>query len=181
MEDVSERYFEWMYSLVSSGSGDHQSSYRKLIKFLHSVEYKPYLEMDENRLVDGIYLRYRFGHDNGYSYAEIDAMESFMSKPCSVLEMMIALANRVEEQIMDNNSYGNRMYIWFWSMIVSLGLGKMRDSEFDRDYCVTVMERFLNNAYKPNGTGGLFTLENPQFDMRDADIWCQCMWYLNEV
>jgi hypothetical protein len=171
-----------MLSLVSSDSDYNRGSYKKLLSLLHSIEYKPYFELDNNRLIDGIYLRYRFGHEIGYSYHDMDNDESvFMSKPCSVLEMMVALAYRVEEQIMDNNSYGNRMSVWFWSMIVSLGLGKMYDDVFDKDLCIDIVQRFMSHAYSPDGKGGLFTLANPQFDMRDADIWCQCMWYLNEV
>lgn len=45
------------------------------------------------------------------------------NRPCSVLEMIIALAIRLEEHIMDDPDIGNRTGQWFWDMIVSLGLG----------------------------------------------------------
>ena len=94
--------------------------------------------------------------------------------------MMIALSFRVEEEIMDNYVYGNRTGQWFWSMIVNLGLNKMDDKEFDRNYCEQVIDIFMNRKYKPNGRGGLFILEHPFRDLRDVDIWTQFMWYLDE-
>ena len=36
------------------------------------------------------------------------------NKTCSVLEMMIALAIRCEEHIMDDPDVGNRTGQWFW-------------------------------------------------------------------
>ena len=95
--------------------------------------------------------------------------------------MMIALAFRVEEQITDNYIYGNRTGQWFWSMIISLGLNKMNDQNFDPAYCERVIDRFLERDYAANGKGGLFTISEPVRDMRDVDIWCQFMWYLNEI
>ena len=34
--------------------------------------------------------------------------------------------------------------------------------------------------YSYYGEGGLFTVHNPKFDMRETEIWYQFMWYLNE-
>ena len=178
-DEINNEYFEWMYHLVCGDStGRKKISYRRLLEFLHSVEYIPVLPMDDNRRIDGIYLRYRFGYENGYpnSYISVYLDDS----KCSVLEMMIALAYKVEEEITDNYIYGNRTSQWFWSMIISLGLNKMQDDAFNRNYCTKVIDIFLNQEYKPNGEGGLFTLEHPKRDLRDVDIWCQFMWYLNE-
>ena len=43
--------------------------------------------------------------------------------------MMIALAIRCEEHIMDDPDAGDRTGQWFWSMLVSLGLGSMDEPE----------------------------------------------------
>ncbi len=171
-------YFEWMYHLVCDDRQYNNLSYRKLLYFLNSVAFVPIMDMDDNRRVDGIYFRYRFGFENGIDDATIQRYLD--TRECSVLEMMIALAFRVEEQIMDNSRYGNRTGQWFWVMVVSLGLGSMDDSRFDENYCKSVIDTFLSRRYFPNGKGGLFTLLNPKRDMREVNIWTQFMWYLSE-
>lgn len=103
------------------------------------------------------------------------------NRPCSVLEMLIALAFRCEEHIMTDPDIGNRMGQWFWNMIVSLGLGSMSDSRFDAAYTDDVISRFMNRKYKRNGEGGLFTVERCKYDMRTVEIWWQMNWYLDSI
>lgn len=172
-----DEYFKWMYRLVVNDYANNLS-YTKLLYFLYDTEFTYTISRDENRAIDGIDFRYRFGKEFGYSDEII--RNTIDTRPCSVLEMMIALASRLENTIMDDSDYGNRMGQWFWNMIVSLGLGSMNDSKFDKDYAEHVMYIFLNRQYKKNGEGGLFTLEKPHSNLRRVEIWYQAMWYLTE-
>ena len=95
--------------------------------------------------------------------------------------MMIALAIRCEEHIMDDPDIGNRTGQWFWNMIVNLGLGSMTDAKFDENYTNMVIERFLNREYERNGDGGLFTVKHSRRDLRTVEIWYQMCWYLDEI
>lgn len=178
-DDLMNEYFERMYHLVYNKKQYNKLSFRKLLYFLHSVDFYPMMEMDDNRRIDGIDFRYRFGYENGYSDEYIKRYLDV--RECSVLEMMIALSFKVEEQITDNYLYGDRTGQWFWTMIVNLGLGKMDDSNFDENYCFEVIDQFLSRRYESNGKGGLFYIEKPRRDLRDVDIWCQFMWHLDEV
>lgn len=178
-EDLQNRYFEWMYQITCGGNIYRHLTYRKLLMFLHNVEFTYILRLDANRAQDGISFRYRFGYEDGYDSSYIERYLDVRN--CSVLEMMVALAFRVEEQIMDDDEYGNRTSQWFWNMIVSLGLGGMDDSNFDEDLAAEIIFRFLNRDYEPSGRGGLFTLENYNSDVRELDIWSQCMWHLDEI
>ena len=153
-------------------------SYRKLLTHLHEVEFTYTLPMDGNRAEDGIDLRYRFGYENDYSEPMIAS--GLDDRPCSVLEMMIALSMRCEEQIMDDPDIGNRTGQWFWDMIDNLGLGNMSDSKFDNSYVDEMLQRFLNRDYKRNGEGGLFTINRRGLDMRSVEIWYQMCWHLQE-
>ena len=99
--------------------------------------------------------------------------------PCSVLEMMIALAIRCEETIMDNPLYGDRTAQWFWRMMSNLGLGLMTDDIYDRDLVKQKIDRFLNREYDPDGKGGLFYIRGCAEDLRNVEIWAQLCWYLD--
>ena len=112
---LQKEYFEWLYHLVCSDGLYSTMSHRKLLHFLDSVDFIPILPMDDNRRIDGIDFRYQFGYERGYSNHLIH--EFVDTRNCSVLEMMIALAFRVEEQITSNYIYGNRTGQWFWIMV----------------------------------------------------------------
>lgn len=129
-DELNNAYFDWMYQLVCDDEYSRGLSYRKLLFLLHDTDFTYTIALDGNRYDDGIDLRYRFGNEQGY----LDSMiASYLdNRPCSVLEMIIALAIRLEEHIMDDPDIGNRTGQWFWDMIVSLGLGSMDDSKFDK-------------------------------------------------
>lgn len=176
--ELNDQYFDWMYQLVVDDRYSDQS-YHKLFFSLHDTEFAYTIPMDGNRAEDGIELRYRFGREHFYSDAMI---ASFLDdRPCSILEMMIALAIRCEEHLMDDPDIGNRTGQWFWSMIVSLGLGSMDDVKFKGIYVDKVLERFLDRDYERNGEGGLFTIRYVRQDMRSTEIWYQMNCYLNEI
>ena len=174
-DEVINEYFDWLSGMVSKPKISKRLSYRKLLVFLHATEFRYTIDMDENRAEDGKDLRYRYARESGWPDVP-DCLEG----PCSVLEMMIALAIRCEEWIMDNTEYGNRTDQWFWSMVTSLGLGSMNDERFDKVCASDVIERFLDREYKPNGKGGLFTINDCEDDLRDIEIWIQLCWYLDK-
>lgn len=174
-DELNHEYFEWMYGLVCSNVRD----YRKLLRYLHSVDFDYILPMDGNRAEDGTDLRYRFGYENRHGPHIISCYLD--DRPCSVLEMMVALAIRCEDHIMDDPDIGNRTEDWFWAMIKSLGLIHMIDSRFKKEFVEDVISRFLNREYKRNGEGGLFTVRNCNRDMRSIEIWYQMCKYLDEI
>lgn len=174
---IADHYFEWMYDLVCAGRYSKDISYRKLLMRLHGTAFRWSIPRDENRAKDGVDLRYRFAYD----YAGIEDAETYLNEPCSVLEMMIALAIKCEENIMDDPSIGERTGQWFWNMVVSLGLGSMVDDEFDRRFVDDTINRFLDREYHPDGKGGLFRIKNCRKDMRTVEIWYQLCWYLDTL
>ena len=127
--------------------------------------------MDENRLVDGLNLRFRFADENAY----------YIDGECSILEMMVALSLRCEEHIMADDEIGDRTGRWFWEMIDNLGFESMYDGNFDKVYADKIIFRFLNREYEPNGDGSLFTINNRNVDLRKVEIWYQMCWYLDTI
>lgn len=177
-DTIINEYFEWLFEMVCKDRYSERISYRKLLIELHRTEFKYLIPKDENRANDGLDLRYRFSLDRSYD-------EMYLAKyivgPCSVLEMMVALSIRCEENIMDNTEYGDRTGQWFWGMISSLGLGSMSDNRFDKIFVKDTIDRFLNRKYEPNGKGGLFTIKNCDRDLRHVEIWYQLNWYLDSI
>ena len=176
--ELRNQYYDWLYKTVCGEWEPRNLSFHHLLQFLDSWDYVPACEMDISRATDGIALRYRFATENNIPYVKVDA--AFRGISCSMLEMMVALAIRIEEHIMEDSSAGNRIGQWFWNMVVSLGLVVMDDRRFDAKRAAYILDRFMRRDYLPNGSGGLFTLDRPNEDMRRIDIWYQLMAYLNE-
>ena len=122
--EIINEYFEWLSYVVCGEQYEGGVSYRKLLTHLHEVEFTYILPMDENRAGNGINLRYRWALDID---EDTDYILDVLDGPCSVLEMMVALALHCEENIMDDPMYGNRTGQWFWGMVNNLGLGAMSD------------------------------------------------------
>ena len=164
-------YGRWLYDIVCKDLFSKSISYDQLLSYLSHREFTVIIPNDRNRAEDGIDLRLRYQASTGEHINR--------SKPCSILEMMVALSIRCEESIMDNPAYGDRTAQWFWGMIKTLGLYGMTDDRFDIEYVESVIDRFLNREYEPNGEGGLFKINNCKYDLRKIEIWYQLCWYLD--
>lgn len=174
-KDLRKQYFEWMYDLVCEGVYGRNNSFKKLLKHLHDIKFVWSISNDANRAEDGVDLRYRFAYDL------LDDPRNELGDECSVLEMILALAIRCEETIMDDPAYGDRTAQWFWKMITNLGLGDMLDNRYDEYYVEEVIDRFLDRDYDPDGRGGLFIIKNCDYDLRYVEIWIQLCWYLDDI
>ena len=162
---MTEQYYDWLYKIVCGEWEPRNLSFHRLLMYLFNRDYIPACEMDVCRATDGINLRYRFASENNIPYGKIDAV--FQGVPCSMLEMMVALAIRIEEHIMEDRSMGNRV-------------AAMDDTRFSEERAEPILARFMDRDYQPNGAGGLFTITRTSIDMRTIDIWYQLMSWLNE-
>lgn len=179
---IEEEYLEYLKNLVHADDNGEYYNYSNLIDRLWKTEYSPFMADDSNRRSDGISYRFTFAYNCGHSYDDI--YNSVLNdKECSILEMMIALAARMEDQYL-SNWIEDRTYIWFWRMIDSLGLKEYDDwswNPYDYNSDVDdVLERFMSGRYNPNGKGGLFTIWDITYDCRLNDIWSQAMKWIHE-
>lgn len=179
LDILRDRYFEWLCKMVCDMRGSEYISFRKLLTCLHETEFSYSILRDRNRAEDGMDLRYRFALTHNECSPEI--IMNTLDGPCSVLEMMVALAIRCEENIMDDPNRGDRTRQWFWGMVINLGLGAMTDKLFDERLVDKAVQRMLNREYEPNGKGGLFTIYKCNKDLRDVEIWYQLCWYLDSI
>ena len=171
---VASSYFEWLCNLVE-GSETQNSGYKmtNLLIFLHNSSFTYLHPMDENRANDGIGLRREFKLATGMD-------DSLLTGPCSVLEMLVALSIRIENDISYDAEYGNRIGQWFWQMATNIGFGGMYNSNWNPQEAEAVLQRFLNRQYRPDGAGSIFTIHTPGANVLDMDLWTQMLWHFSE-
>lgn len=170
----TDEYFRFLCSIIDD-QDFHPSQYQLLLSRLDQEIFTWTLEDDENRAKDGLGLRKEFGELIG---ADTTTYSLDHQYPCSVLEMMVALARRCELQIMEDPFSGSRIGRWFKAMIKSLGLKYETDDVYDEDYVDYIISSFLNREYERNGDGGLFKVKNTDKDLREMEIWYQMNLYL---
>lgn len=168
-----EEYFQWLCEKVCQDGTPEEISYSKLCKLLFETEFVVSVENDSNRASDGMDLRKLY-------FGEYHTPIEVQTKPCSMLEMMIGLASRMET-IMDNPILGDRTRQWFWVMVASMGLNGMYNSQFDPKEAAVILKKFNQRKYQANGCGGLFTIKNTDKDLRKEEIWTQAMWFLDTL
>lgn len=153
-------YFYWLCDRVG-----YQDGMEDVLQFLFDHEFTWINRLDENRAIDGLNLREEF-------VEECDVRGDWDDdNPCSILEMLVALSCRVEDEII-----GDPDICLFWRMIHHLGL----DETGNVDLWRRILDDWLERRIDKDGTGGLFPLQDSIENQRRKDIWAQCMNWLNE-
>ena len=163
--------FNWLCRIVEDRHA--KRSWHILLEILFETEFYILIGNDSNRCADGIELRYEYGL----------LKEENISEPCSVLEMLIGLARRMDYELSDDQF--DRTGFYFWKMIRNLGLLDCDDNACNRiphteTKIRTRIKRFMDRDYQYSGEGGLFPLRFPTRDQRDIEIWYQMNAYLSE-
>lgn len=174
-------YDYWILNLADEWLQEirQENRYFNLVRQLHSIEFKYIINADYNRYCDGIDFRLVFA-ENSSDYTYRDIYLYLQDSPCSVLEMMMGLAYRCENEIMVDSDVGEEPNKWFYAMIENMGLDEFNDNEYDPDDVLDIVNKMMYREYAPDGSGGLFRIKNSSVDIRKAEIWYQMCWYLNE-
>ena len=173
---VLDEYFEWLCDRVDC-SWEPGSEYYIPLKVMFETEFKVIVANDINRKQDGEALRKAFSKEYGYRVEEIFKDEK---EPCSVLEMLVALVERMSWEMMDevrDNSYGR----WFKEILSNLGITR-RTGFYKAEEIVNVAN---NREYEDDGIGGYFPLKSPQKACQKrgqkwTEIWYQMQNYFSE-
>ncbi len=170
----SNQYFLWLCGQIRNRS---HTRYRKLLDALHLRQFYWSVPNDDNRLEDGLRLRDIFVNSHP-SFLPPDPRD-----PCSMLEMLVALAGRMEDELADPQK-GNRISHRFWEMIHNIGLDQFDDDDFDEamdnsviDY---ILNRLVNRTYDRRGNGSLFPCKRYGRNLAKVEIWYQMQQYLHE-
>lgn len=175
--EANHSYFSWLVENISNGPYD-AGCYQLVLEKLYETEFYSIVPMDENRRKDGLSLKRKYERIVDIPFDGPYVNEDY--ERCSVLEMLIALSVRIEDDIMYDPEYGNRSSVWFWTMLDNLNLISYDDDNYDDFDVDRILYIFLQRLYGTNGYGGLFYSNDPNINMKDMEIWDQCSAYLNE-
>ena len=176
LEQFSEAYFDWMRNWL-----DPECDYCILLRCLYEREFTWVVDRDVNRAEDGCMLRKRFEEESG-----IECDVEWIDWPCSVLEMLLALSIRIDDQIMYDISIGERVSEWFWDMVRSMGLSNLYDEAWRKrpQHCTNLahecITRMLDREYSEDGKGGLVPCMGDISEWKEAEIWVQANRYFGQ-
>jgi hypothetical protein len=173
-EPISHVYFEWLYSHIASLQARNPSrTVWALAQQLYTKEFIWLVPNDDNRISDGKDLRYKFLEEEGLALADVDPY--WLDEGCSMLEMLIALSQRLSFEADEVPAK------WFWEMMDNLDLSHYSDSVYNEEMADLVdetLDRVIWRTYSPNGDGGLFPLRRARKDQRKVELWYQLNEYL---
>lgn len=173
---MEEKYYEWLIESIDP-LGTARDYYQPVLRKLYSTDFRwsHRFEDDRNRAEDGLTLRTIFADVVGLDVADLGLNET----PCSCLEMMVAIARRIELEILSMPGEDD-IPKWFWRFIEGLGLGAFKPEIDTESYIERRINLWLDRKYYRNGYGGIFVVHDDFFDMRKMTIWKQMNAVLNE-
>lgn len=166
--NVVNAYFRWLCKLVSPAKSEE---YSLLFHDLHNREFYYIIDKDENRAGDGKYLRYEFGEDAG-----IDNAELILSGPCSIFEMLIALASRADGSASLDLVDKKSIQKYFWIFMENLGLKEATNQYYDSSEVQHILDRWMFREYDSDDTETLFPGSDP-----DEEIWFQMQKWMSQI
>ena len=145
-------YYDWLLEQIRFDKPE----YDMLMEELYNRPFYYSEEFDENRAEEGLYLRSTFTADLKPGRAN-----EVKKRECSILEMLIALSIRIDDEYIGDPSNPNPGMI-FWEMISNLGLDKCTNRRFRIDFVDKVLTIWLDRDFKKNGEGSIFPLKYPK-------------------
>jgi len=172
---LDELYLQWLYSQVAEPTEKlEELTYWRLFKQLFTTEFLWIIPNDDNRLEDGKALRREFLHEQAIDTQDVDP--DWIELGCSVLELMVGLARRLEFEA------GGQPHYWFWTMMENIGLRTFHDGvrRYPRRHIDDVLHSIIFRQYNSSGLGGFFPLQFPNEDQRNVELWYQLSAYVLE-
>ena len=176
-------YFEWLCDLVHVDNGF--GTYYKLAYLLFDTEFKPMVGRDDNRALDGIQLREEY--DEAFESQYDVYSDEFIESPCSMLELVIGLARRMEFELSGVEYEEDKTSTYFWELLENANLTTFDDDYFGSndegdvtEEIFDILDKINEREYSANGEGGFFPLKSPKADQRDVELWYQMQAYIYE-
>lgn len=174
-EQLVALYHAWQVYTVAQ-----MPQYESLFEMLDDIVYAFSNPSDGNRYEDGVGLRYKFAYDNTINYAEVAALLD--TKPCTVLEMILAIACKMENMVEQPSFPYEFVPKYLNVMLRNLEIATMTNDNINKAYVEFAINKFINRLYDPiTGRGSLFPNVSNLPNYNHRDIWSQCMHYLTFI
>lgn len=169
-------YYDWLIEQIDLD--DKVLLYEHLLERLFETDFiwLESIPLDENRMTDGLNLRKNYakmlsGNDGNL------LLNLLENKQCSLLEMLIAFAERLTEILTLERA------AFFWLFIDNLGLGWATEYDFDIDIVDGILKDFMFGTVHGNEPKGN---ENPPvlfpcrevYNNLNSDLFLQANLYL---
>lgn len=156
-------YYIWLRDLVGN-----PQTHQLLIKQLDKIPFEYVFALDKNRYEGGLNLRAVYSEEMSVDEDDV------RTGPCTVLEMLIGLADHMTDQLTCD------IPTWFWQLITNLKLDKFDDYNYDARGVEFIIMSWLHRNYTRDGAGSLFPLKDYPGDCRNMDIWSQMNAWIRE-
>jgi hypothetical protein len=180
LDKREELYVEWLISQICI---NEYTNYKLLIRRLWYKEFYSLVPHDDNRAADGLNFRKKWWPFIAASLDDRTLInEDPNFGPCRVLECLLALEERIGEQLF-GSCWMEQMAPAeiFWGMVRNMGLLEYSDDylEADRiDKIDDILSTFLDRKYAKDGSGGnIFVVKDTNKDFRKLELWAQMMLY----
>lgn len=179
---LTQEYFDWLVIGLLQFDPEKESELIDVCHMLFLRDYEAELQMDVAREKDGTLLRDIFTARLVGDAVTING--SPWKNPCSLLEMMVGLCNRMKEEFY--TSYEDLCpvnKIIFAGMLHSLGIIDDNGSIVPVTLAHTYIDNFVHRNFEPEGQGSLFNLKGLVLDVdwRGIPIWNQMLAYVSLV
>jgi len=166
--ELDDQYLGWL--IHSLGAED----YSQLCFIMQKIVFDTSVPNDDNRAAEGKDLRRQFLEMNRFHKS---VYYMWLAPPASIFETLAALTAHAEfmTSIPKNE--------WFMIFLSNLQLDGARDvgwTNLTARRAMRALEAFNNRRYLPDGRGGLFPIENPEYDMRTIEIWYQMCAFIQQ-
>ena len=173
---MDELWDDYLQYLIWRGGLQKMTKFGRLFEILHHINFECVLERDENREDDGVELREEYSVPDCF---DAEQEEAFYAQKCSVLEMLIALSIRVDDEFIGDPAE-EHPEDFFMEMIENLGLDKFNGNRYRDDDVIKIIQRWMDRKFNKNGHGSPFPMKYDRRDQRKLEIWDQMNAYISE-
>ncbi len=161
--------------LMNKVATPDSSRYLCLLTELNKIEFHYIMETDKNRSLEALKFRNEF-----VSLTNSQAIYAIMPGPATVLEVLIAMAERADD-VMYDPAVGKRPSQWFWLFIHNLGLDYLVDANWTFDannYIFVTVTKWMDRRFTPDGIGTPYPIPGCRANLQEVPIWDAMNWYL---
>ncbi len=173
-KQLLNNYYLWLLGIVD-GAGYFIDDYNEMLWELFDTDFVWLIEMDSNRALDGLGLRYEY-----VNYYDGNPCPEFEWKEASVLEVLIALAHNWEHEITYDSRIGDRTAQWFWLMLKNLGLTEYPNWRFEKEKVDEIVKIWIFREFQKDGKGSPFPVKSGKGDQKKVEIWYQLQQFVLE-